>query len=63
MKIIRSGKNRKAKEYTVTCHCDCKFSFGPADARYVTDHRDGDAYVVKCPECKMEHWIDAHLLG
>jgi hypothetical protein len=29
----------------------------------VSDQRDGDAYVVKCPECKTEHWVDASLLG
>jgi hypothetical protein len=29
----------------------------------VSDQRDGDAYVVQCPECKTEHWVNASLLG
>jgi len=63
MKIIRSGKNRKPKSHTVTCQCGCKFSFTAADARWVSDQRDGDAYVVKCPECKTERWVAASLFG
>ena len=63
MTIIRSGKNRKKKSHAVECNCGCKFSFTADDARWVSDQRDGDAYVVKCPECKTEHWVDASLLG
>jgi hypothetical protein len=29
--------------------------------RFVGDRRDGDAYVVRCPECKREKWIAASL--
>ena len=63
MKIISPGKNRKPKSHTVECQCRCKYSFTAEDARWVSDQRDGDAYVVKCPECKTEHWVDASLFG
>jgi hypothetical protein len=62
VKIIRSGKNRKIKSHAVNCGCGCHFSFTAEDARYVNDQRDGDAYVVKCPECKQVHWVAASLL-
>ena len=61
MKIIKSGK-KEEREVAVACMgCDCEFSFTKSEARYVSDFRDGDAYVVKCPECKHENWVDASL--
>ena len=64
MKIIKSGKTKKPKPTTAECmDCDCKFSFTKDEARFVSDQRDGNAYVVKCPECKHENWIDASLVG
>jgi len=27
----------------------------------VSDQRDGDAYVVECPECDYNNWIAATL--
>ena len=62
MKIIRSSKSKKPKEVTTECiGCDCKFKFAASEARFVGDQRDGDTYVVKCPECKRENWIAASL--
>jgi hypothetical protein len=43
--------------------CDCKFRFAASEARFVSDQRDGDDYVIKCPECGRENWIDARLFG
>lgn len=60
MKIIKSGKT-KNKEVITTCDCGCKFQFTANEARYVSDFRDGDAYVAKCPECKRENWVNATL--
>lgn len=62
MKIIRSGKTRKKKNHTTECNCGCKFQFTKDDCRCQSDPRDGDCYVVKCPECGREHWVDADLL-
>ena len=61
MKIIKSGKTVKAKEVITECDCGCKFSFFASEARYQHDPRDGNAYVIKCPECKSERWIDISL--
>ena len=62
MRIIKSGKNKPPKEHRTDCRCGCSFLFTAADAKFVADSRDGDAYMVKCPECKEEHWVAAHLL-
>lgn len=61
MKIIKSGKVKKPKEVTTTCNCGCKFRFAASEAKFKADWRDGDAYVIKCPECKTENWIAASL--
>ena len=61
MKIIKSGETKKPKEVTTDCRCGCKFRFAASEARFVGDQRDGDAYVVKCPECKAENWVAASL--
>jgi RNase P subunit RPR2 len=62
MKIIQSGKSKEPKEVTATCRgCGCKFSFAAHEAELVSDQRDGDAYVVECPECDYNNWIAATL--
>lgn len=61
MKIIKSGRTKKPKEVTTECDgCDCKFRFAENEAKFTSD-RDGAAYVVKCPECSRENWVDASL--
>lgn len=61
MEIIKSGKTKKPKQVTTECDCGCKFKFAANEARYVSDWRDGDAYVIKCPECKSENWLNTSL--
>jgi RNase P subunit RPR2 len=64
MKILRSSKGKKEKQVTTECRkCDCKFRFAASEAKFVGDRRDGDAYVVRCPECKYENWIAASLFN
>lgn len=61
MKIIKSGI-KKPKEVAVRCHtCGCEFRFAASEAKLVPDSRDGDAYVIECPECKSENWVAASL--
>lgn len=63
MKILRSGKTGKPKSHTISCDCGCLFSCTRDDARnHVAYDRDGTAYIIKCPECKEDHWVDATLL-
>ena len=59
MKILVSGKNGKPKTRTEVCSCGCMFVFEAAEAKYVNDPRDGDAYVVQCPECDKSLWVNA----
>jgi hypothetical protein len=62
VKILKSGKTKEPKTHTTVCVCGCMYVFEAADGKYVYDQRDGDAYVVNCPECNREKWINANLL-
>lgn len=31
------------------------------DLRFMSDQRDGDAYVMVCPHCKQERWVNTSL--
>ena len=59
MKILVSGKNDKPKTRTEVCSCGCMFVFEASEAKYVNDSRDGDAYVIQCPECEESLWVNA----
>ena len=61
MKIIKSGKDKTSKEVQTKCNCGCVFQFAATEAKFVADPRDGNAYVVKCPECKSVNWVAASL--
>ena len=64
MKIIRSGKTRRPTETEAECiECHCQFSFTKNEAKHTYDPRDGDAYVVSCPECKHDNWIAESLVN
>jgi hypothetical protein len=59
MKIISSpNKNWTMK---VDCRCGGKLEASRSDFRYVSDSRDGNAIVCKCPICKQDIWIAAEL--
>jgi hypothetical protein len=59
MRIIKSGKRKLPKSAITSCDCGCKFGFTADEARFVSDQRDGDAYVAKCPECRADNWVAA----
>lgn len=62
MKILKKGKKPSGLQATAECQeCDCKFRFAQSEARFFGDPRDGDAYVVNCPECKHENWVSVDL--
>ena len=61
MKIIKSAKDKKPEEVQTECTCGCVFQFASTEAKFKADWRDGDAYIVKCPECKTENWVAASL--
>ncbi len=61
VKIITQGKIAE-KAFRTTCNkCETVFECVKSDGEFVTDSRDGDAIVVKCPVCKNEIWIDVAL--
>lgn len=60
MRIIKSGKKRVT--HVATCQCNCSFEFEKKEAEFISDQRDGDCYVINCPECKAPVWIDASLM-
>lgn len=63
MKVLRVGQTAKVP-YQLTCK-DCKslLEVTAKDGRLVSDSRDGDAYVFKCPICKTDNWVSASFIG
>lgn len=62
MKIIRSVKQELDKEAEAECFkCRCQFSFQAKEAKFQSDQRDGNAYVIDCPECKSQVWVSVML--
>jgi hypothetical protein len=61
VKTIKPG-NIEVLDPTLSATCDkcgCEFEFNASDARYQSDQRDGDAYIINCPfgQCGKELWI------
>lgn len=60
--VKKYGKMAEYRQRDATCNnCGTEFEFSGADARIVHDARDGNAYVLPCPVCRRECWIDAGL--
>lgn len=55
--IGRRGTPKTDRKYETRCReCETKFSFQRSEAEYVSDQRDGDALVIKCPVCGHKIW-------
>jgi len=60
IEIITPGRKPEDKRYQATCRrCRCVFTFATADATFVPDQRDGNAYRVVCPTCSHNVWVAA----
>ena len=60
--VKKYGATVDHRQRAATCnHCKTEFDFSAADARVVHDARDGDAFVLPCPVCRRECWIDVGL--
>lgn len=61
MKTIRGPKDPGVNEIECDkCHALMECTAG--ELRFVSDQRDGDAYVMKCPHCQHETWVAADLI-
>lgn len=63
VKTIKGPK--EASVYHLTCkkdECAAVLEVTKADMRFHSDQRDGAAYVLKCPHCQTETWIDVTAL-
>jgi uncharacterized protein with PIN domain len=50
--IIKRGTDPREQPINTTCsRCKTEFSFHEADAKRVTDQRDGDYFDLPCPVC------------
>ena len=57
MKIIERGIKPDDMTQQARCtRCRTLVEFQRSEARFVSDQRDGDAMVVKCPVCGHEIW-------
>lgn len=62
VEVLKSGRS-KDRAITLTCdRCNARLRFKISEARLVHDSRDGDAYVINCPECKKDNWYAASLV-
>jgi hypothetical protein len=64
MKTIQGP--RTTPIYRLTCSnakCAAVMECSEDELRYESDQRDGDAYVLRCPHCKSETWIDVRAIG
>jgi ribosomal protein S27E len=52
MEIIKRGVIPEERVYYAKCgYCESELRFRRSEAKYVSDQRDGDYLVVKCPVC------------
>lgn len=52
MKVITSGKKKRAWTVQVSCNgCAALLEVSKSDCRFVHDQRDGNFYSAVCPEC------------
>jgi hypothetical protein len=60
MKILVSGKSNKPRTHTTVCICGCMYTFEASEAVLLCEPhpRAGRAYLVKCPECPAETYVD-----
>lgn len=59
MRTVKEPRNEK--QHKVECrHCGAVMECAPSEMRFETD-RDGRSYVLDCPHCHRETWLDAAL--
>lgn len=62
MRIIRRGELPEEKEYEYTCkNCSTYFVFYKKEVKKETT-RNEHYYIVRCPLCKKDIFIDYHAL-
>lgn len=58
--VTKGNKRPEDRIYRNTCnHCGSLLQFKASDGNFIVDQRDGDAIVIKCPECKSDVWTAA----
>lgn len=60
MRIITPGKRPEDMVARSTCgQCRCVFEYAKKEATYKSDQRDGDFYIIACPECQTSLCISS----
>ena len=57
IEIIKSGKEKGKKDYTVQCDCGCLFKCNSVDLTLKTTwwrNEEIKCYSVNCPECNQQ---------
>ncbi len=63
VEVLKKGRYQNP-EIKVDCpHCGARMKYKKSEGREVTDNRDGDAVVFKCPECKEDIWLAASIVA
>lgn len=62
VEVLKKGHALNPKVDVQCTNCAAQLRYDKSEGRRVSDQRDGDAYVFKCPECHHDNWIDASLV-
>ena len=58
MEIIHRGTPEPDRLYDLKCSCGTVAKFKRREARFISDQRDGDCLLVRCPICGKENYVD-----
>jgi len=65
VRVIKPARKNDLRERQITCQspqCGAVIGVRLHELKRVSDQRDGDAYVMICPECGQETWTDARII-
>lgn len=63
VEVIARGKTARDPNITTNCNsCSARLRFRKSEARLEIDNRDGDAYVIRCPACRRDVWVDVSVV-
>lgn len=60
---ILKRPNEQNPDVDVTCKCTAVLRFKKSGGVFMSDPRDGNAYVFQCPCCFKDNWIAESVVG
>lgn len=64
VRIIKRGTLPEEQEYQFECdHCHTIFVCQKSELRYSSSPKNESYYIIKCPVCKLDKYIDDDILS